>query len=119
MLFQCGDHTDDDRVDRVCCQKRTLILRLCDVILTWLKDNRDELMRLQNLLSDDWRLVCDDMLQSSNSNDDDNCDVDTDHRPNYDTKYDDADLPDEKGNDDDSACDVIPSKRQRRHEAIP
>ena len=118
MLFQCGDHADDDRVDRVCCQKRALILRLCDVILTWLKDNRDELMRLQSLQSDDWRLVCDDMLQSSNSNDDDNCDFDTDHGPKYDTKYDD-DLSDEKANYDDSACDVIPSKRQRRHEAIP
>ena len=40
VLFQCGDHADDDRVDRVCCQKRLLILRMCDAILTWLNENR-------------------------------------------------------------------------------
>ena len=45
VLFQCGDHADDDRVDRVCCQKRLLILRMCDAILTWLIKNRLELKR--------------------------------------------------------------------------
>ena len=49
VLFQCGDHADDDRVDRVCCQKRLLILRMCDAILAWLNRNRAELQELQEL----------------------------------------------------------------------
>ena len=50
VLFQCGDHADDDRVDRVCCQKRLLIVRMCDGILEFLVNNRRE---LQAVLSDD------------------------------------------------------------------
>ena len=37
VLFQCGDHAYNGRVDSVSCQKRALILRLCDVILTFIE----------------------------------------------------------------------------------
>ena len=50
VLFQCGDHADDDRVDRVCCQRRLLILRMCDAILEFLDNHQRE---LQVLLSGD------------------------------------------------------------------
>ena len=29
VLFQCGDHTDDEKVDRVCCQNRALTFYAC------------------------------------------------------------------------------------------
>ena len=43
VLFQCGDHTEDDKVNRVCCQRRLLILRMCDAILKFLGNHRTEL----------------------------------------------------------------------------
>ena len=59
VLFQCGDHADDDRVDRVCCQKRALILRLCDVILTFIKHNRSELQATHSI---DWQAAYEKIL---------------------------------------------------------
>ena len=49
VLFQCGDHPDDDTLDRACCHKRELILRMCDAMLSWLRANRAELEELQEL----------------------------------------------------------------------
>ena len=49
VLFQCGHAYTDSRADRVCCQKRSLILRMCNAILTWLHANRAELEELQEL----------------------------------------------------------------------
>ena len=92
VLFQCGDHADDDRVDRVCCQKRALILRLCDVIVSWLHDNKAELRRLERLHSSDWRLMYESVAHETFSGEV------TQH---------------ESIDNDDSAIDAVPAKRQR------
>ena len=92
VLFQCGDHVDDERVHRVCCQKRALILRLCDVIVTWLRDNRAELLRLERLHSNRWRLMYESVANQTVCNDA---------------------TPQETVDNDDKAIDAVPAKRQR------
>ena len=41
-----------DTLDRACCHKRELILRMCDAMLNWLRANRAELEELQELYSE-------------------------------------------------------------------
>ena len=65
---------------------------LCDVIVSWLHDNRTELLRLERLHSSDWWLMYDSVANETFGGD--------------------ATLSETVDNDD-TAIDAVPAKRQR------
>ena len=108
VLFQCGDHADDDSVDRVCCQKRAIILRMCDVILLFLRDNRAELEWFQRFYCDDWRLVYDAVLFHSKQNEGVNMETSDDNT-----------VTSEKMVHDDRSENGLSLVKRRRRDATP